>query len=69
MLAVLVIVTLDTAAGTDTVTLVVWFVFINVTFLVTFVPAKEAVGVTNSCSTALAPLASVPMFHISVPLL
>ena len=67
MLAVLVNVTLDTGAvGTDTVALPVWFVFISVAFLVTRVPATLDVGVTKSCSTALAPLASVPTFHISV---
>jgi hypothetical protein len=66
LLAVLVNTTATGAAGIDTVALPVLFVFISVAFLVTSVPATLFVGVTNSCSTALAPLARVPTFHISV---
>ena len=40
-----------------------------VAVFVTVVPAAEAVGVTNSCNTALAPLTNVPTFHIPVTLL
>ena len=59
--------TTDTGVpGTVTVALLVSFVFISVAFFVTSVPATLDVGVTNSCSTALAPLARVPTFHISV---
>ncbi len=65
---VLVNVTLDTGVvGTTTVALAFWPVLVAV--LVTVVPATEAVGVTNSCNIALAPLISVPTFHIPVLLL
>ena len=61
-------VTLDTGVvGTTTVALA--FCPDVVALLTTVVPATEAVGVTNSCNIALAPLASVPTFHIPVPLL
>ena len=60
-------VTLDTeAAGTTTVA--VTFCPVVVAAFVTVVPAAEAVGVTNSCNTALAPLTNVPTFHIPVTL-
>jgi len=64
--AVLIKFTDNGVPGIVTVVVSVVFVFTRVATLVMVVPATEAVGVTNSCNVALAPLARDLTFHISV---